>query len=229
MPEVRSEKRVAVYIDAENIRPALAPAILARAAELGRLTLVRCHGNAMALGSWQEAIGEHAMVPALTPMLAQQKNASDFALVIDAVAQANRGRFDMLVLASSDGDYQLLALHLRELGIACHAVCENNTATLRRSAFASVTVANRPEVAVKQGPARLPGTKPLPAAAGDVSAFRSAALQLLGKQSSMSLSMIGKSLKSTLGERYPNGRLTRHLKQFPDHFRIDAQTVHRVK
>jgi hypothetical protein len=211
MSEVLSKKRVAVYIDAENLKPAHASAILDRANSFGRLTLARCCGNAAAQAAWAEALAEHAVVPVLTPSVVNQKNATDFALTIDIVAQANRGRFDVLVLASSDGDFQLLALHLRELGISCHAVCETKAKDILRRTFETVQVLGQPDST--------------PSFAG----FREAALRLLKPNDSMSLSGMGSKLRVELGEHYPIGKLSKILRQHPDHFRTDDRTVVRIK
>jgi NYN domain len=211
MSEVLSKKRVAVYIDAENLKPAHASAILDRASRLGRLTLARCCGNAAAQSAWAEALAEHAVVPVLTPSVVNQKNATDFALTIDIVAQANRGRFDVLVLASSDGDFQLLALHLRELGISCHAVCEAKAKDFLRRTFETVHVLGQPE------------------ASSSFAGFREAALRLLKPNDSMSLSGLGSKLRAELGEHYPIGKLSKTLRQHPDHFRTDDRTVIRIK
>jgi hypothetical protein len=211
MSEVLSKKRVAVYIDAENLKPAHASAILDRANSFGRLTLARCCGNAAAQSAWAEALAEHAVVPVLTPSVVNQKNATDFALTIDIVAQANRGRFDVLVLASSDGDFQLLALHLRELGISCHAVCEAKAKDFLRRTFETVHVLGQPE------------------ASSSFAGFREAALRLLKPNDSMSLSGLGSKLRAELGDQYPIGKLSNILRQHPDHFRTDDRTVVRIK
>jgi hypothetical protein len=211
MSEVLSKKRVAVYIDAENLNPAHAPDILSRATSCGRLTLARCCGNANALSTWASANANHAIVPVLTPPFSRQKNATDFALVIDIVAQANRGRFDVLVLASSDGDFQMLALHLRELGITCHAVCEPKAKGILHKTFETVTVLGQAEVEPQ-----FPD-------------FREAALRLIGPNDRMSLSGFGSKLRAELGERYPAGKLAKMLRQHPDLFRTDDGTVVRIK
>lgn len=211
MSEVLSKKRVAVYIDAENLTPAYASAILDRANSFGRLTLARCCGNATALAAWAEALAEHAVVPVLTPSVVNQKNATDFALTIDIVAQANRGRFDVLVLASSDGDFQLLALHLRELGISCHAVCEAKAKDILRRTFETVHVLGQPD------------------SSPSFEGFREAALRLLKPNDSMTLSGMGSKLRAELGEQYPIGKLSKILRQHPDHFRTDDRTVVRIK
>lgn len=162
---------------------------------------------------------QHAITPVRTPQLDNQKNASDFALVIDAVAQANSDKFDQVLLASSDGDFQLLAMHLRELGIACHAVCESKAADQQRSAFSSTTA-----LAQRQPPST-PQPRPVPC--DDFSAFRTAALDLLREENPMPLSTFGKAMKSRLGARYPAGKLSKRLRQYPGDFKVDARAVRR--
>ncbi len=114
MPELSSN--VAVFIDAENTGAPLAAAIVKHAATLGRVAFIRVYGKPAHLSSWEPAIKAHAIVPVPTPAAASKKNASDFALTIDAVKALHATRFDHAFLVSKDGDFLQLVLHIKANG-----------------------------------------------------------------------------------------------------------------
>jgi len=109
-------QRIALLIDAENADPRQFKSVMERAAKLGRAVIRRAYGNARALEKWARTVAEHQIVPVLTPPSANKKNASDFALTIDAVGLLHDGRYDHLCIVTSDADFTLLAIHVREQG-----------------------------------------------------------------------------------------------------------------
>jgi NYN domain len=109
-------RNVAVFIDAENTGAPLAAAIVEQAAALGRVAFIRVYGKPAQLSSWDAAMKAHAIVAMPTPAAASKKNASDFALTIDAVKALHETRFDHALLVSMDGDFLQLVLHLKAHG-----------------------------------------------------------------------------------------------------------------
>src|SRR4026209_1474094 len=107
-----SSQRIALLIDAENADPRQFKTVMERVAELGRPGIKRAYGNPLALKKWERTLAEHQIVPVLTPPSAAKRNASDFALTIDAVGLLHDGRYDHLCIVTSDADFTLLAIHM---------------------------------------------------------------------------------------------------------------------
>src|SRR5439155_24838442 len=114
MPEM--SRNVAVFIDAENTGAQHAAAIVEQAAALGRVAFMRVYGMRAHLSTWEPAMKAHAIVAMPTPAAASKKNASDFALTIDAVKALPATRFDHALLVSMDGDFLQLVLHIKAHG-----------------------------------------------------------------------------------------------------------------
>ncbi|MSU92333.1 NYN domain-containing protein [Rhodobacteraceae bacterium 2CG4] len=100
----------ALLVDGENISSAYAGRIITQARQHGQLTVRRVYGGVRKIPDWDAAPG-FRMIHAGTG-----KNAADVMLAIDAVALSYEGRVGVFVLATSDGDFSYLALHLRERG-----------------------------------------------------------------------------------------------------------------
>jgi len=103
--------RVSVFVDGENISAGHAPGILAAARALGVVDLVRVYGDAGLLKVWED-VPEFRLIHSGTG-----KNAADLLLCVDAMERALSGTCDVVVIASSDGDFRHLAERLRERGV----------------------------------------------------------------------------------------------------------------
>ena len=112
------EPRVAVLIDADNVSPRLAPALIAETATHGVLGIKRIYGDwtLPALNGWRETLAEHALQPVQQFAYTIGKNATDFALVIDAMDLLYAGQVDVFCIVAHDSDYTRLAVRLRESG-----------------------------------------------------------------------------------------------------------------
>lgn len=66
------------------------------------------------MNAWAKVLTKHAIVPQQQFAYTTGKNASDIALVIDAMDLLHTGRFDGFCLASSDSDFTRLAARIRE-------------------------------------------------------------------------------------------------------------------
>ena len=150
-----TSRRIALLIDAENADPEHLKTVVEHASRLGgRTTIKRAYGNPTALKKWERALVECHIVPVQTPPSAKKLNASDFALTIEAVALLHNGRYDHLCIMTSDADFTLLAIHIREQGKTVTAFGEENTRAAFRSAcdgFVELTrvTAAKPATAVK--------------------------------------------------------------------------------
>ncbi|HEX6114914.1 MAG TPA: NYN domain-containing protein, partial [Geminicoccaceae bacterium] len=116
-PEVRSG-RLAVLIDADNTSPRIADGLFEEIAKIGEASVRRIYGDfsGQRLKSWADILFKHAIIPHQNFAYTAGKNASDIALVIDAMDLLHSGRFDGFCLVSSDSDFTRLAARIREQG-----------------------------------------------------------------------------------------------------------------
>jgi hypothetical protein len=112
-------KLLAVLIDADNTSPKYAKALFDEIASLGEASVRRCYGDFSSnqMAGWSKVTAEFGLVPTHQPANTVGKNASDIALVIDAMDLMHSGRFDGFCLVSSDSDFTRLASRLREQGL----------------------------------------------------------------------------------------------------------------
>jgi hypothetical protein len=110
--------RLAVLIDADNTSARIADGLFDEIAKIGEASVRRIYGDfsGTRLKSWADILAKHAIVPHQNFAYTQGKNASDIALVIDAMDLLNTGRFDGFCLVSSDSDFTRLASRIREQG-----------------------------------------------------------------------------------------------------------------
>ena len=115
----RDTSLLAVLIDADNTSPKYAQAIFDEIATLGEASVRRCYGDfsSQQMTGWNKVQAEFGLVPHHQPANTVGKNASDIALVIDAMDLLLSGRFDGFVLVSSDSDFTRLASRIREQGL----------------------------------------------------------------------------------------------------------------
>jgi NYN domain/OST-HTH/LOTUS domain len=130
------QTRLAVLIDADNAPPQIAPNLFKEIAKLGVASVRRIYGDfsGTRLKSWADHLSEHAIVPHQTFAYTVGKNASDIALVIDAMDLLHSGRFDGFCLVSSDSDFTRLASRIREQGVDVFGFGEQKTPTSFRQA-----------------------------------------------------------------------------------------------
>src|SRR5688500_16348948 len=109
---------VAVLIDADNVAADLLDAVLQEAPRYGRPTIRRVYGNwtGTELQGWKKLLHEHALQPVQQFAYVPGKNATDTALIIDAMDLLHGGQAHVFCLVSSDSDYTRLAMRLRESG-----------------------------------------------------------------------------------------------------------------
>jgi uncharacterized LabA/DUF88 family protein len=117
-PDAPRSRRFAVLIDADNTSPRIAAGLFEEIAKFGEATVRRIYGDfsSARLRSWSEILQRFAIDPYQQFAYTAGKNASDIALVIDAMDLLHSGRFDGFCLVSSDSDFTRLASRLREEG-----------------------------------------------------------------------------------------------------------------
>jgi uncharacterized LabA/DUF88 family protein len=121
--------RLAVLIDAENAQASLVGELLAEISRYGVASVKRAYGDwtTATLRGWKAHLHRHAIQPIQQFTYTTGKNASDSALIIDAMDLLHSGNFDGFCLVSSDSDFTRLATRLRESGVAVYGFGESKT------------------------------------------------------------------------------------------------------
>jgi len=129
---------LAVLIDADNISANHVDAIFNEIASFGDASIRRIYGDFQGGGpqGWtKEVLAEHAIIPHQQFTNVTKKNASDIALVIDAMDIMHSGRFNGFVIVSSDSDFTRLASRIREQGLDVYGIGEEKTPKPLRNAY----------------------------------------------------------------------------------------------
>jgi uncharacterized LabA/DUF88 family protein len=121
--------RLAVLIDADNASARIASGLFEEIAKIGEASVRRIYGDFSntRLRSWSEILSTYAIMPHQNFAYTSGKNASDIALVIDAMDLLHSGRFDGFCLVSSDSDFTRLAARIREQGVDVYGFGEQKT------------------------------------------------------------------------------------------------------
>jgi len=121
--------RLAVLIDADNAQPAIAEGLLAEVAKYGTAHVKRAYGDwtGTSLKGWKEQLLTQSIQPIQQFAYTTGKNATDGAMIIDAMDLLNTGRFDGFCIVSSDSDFARLAARIREQGITVYGFGERKT------------------------------------------------------------------------------------------------------
>src|SRR5215831_9922924 len=116
-------RRFAVLIDADNTSPRIVAGLFDEIARFGEASVRRIYGDFSSprLRAWTEVLQKYAIDPYQQFAYTSGKNASDIALVIDAMDLLHSRRFDGFCLVSSDSDFTRLASRLREEGADVYA------------------------------------------------------------------------------------------------------------
>lgn len=121
--------KLAVLIDADNAQPSLANALLAEVAKYGTAFVRRAYGDwtGTNLKGWKEQLLTQSIQPIQQFAYTQGKNATDSAMIIDAMDLLYTNRFDGFCLVSSDSDFTRLASRIRESGLVVYGFGERRT------------------------------------------------------------------------------------------------------
>jgi uncharacterized LabA/DUF88 family protein len=124
-----SAARLAVLIDADNAQPSIIEGLLAEVAKYGTAHVKRAYGDwtTSNLKGWKEQLLAQSIQPIQQFAYTRGKNATDAAMVIDAMDLLYSGRFDGFCIVSSDSDFTRLAGRLRESGLTVYGFGERKT------------------------------------------------------------------------------------------------------
>jgi uncharacterized LabA/DUF88 family protein len=121
--------RLAILIDADNANAAIIQGLLAEVAKFGVATIKRIYGDWTTpnLGSWKPVLLDHSIQPIQQFRYTTGKNATDSAMIIDAMDLLYAGHLDGFCIVSSDSDFTRLASRLREAGRRVYGFGEQKT------------------------------------------------------------------------------------------------------
>ena len=119
MSRTSTEPRLAVIIDADNVSAAPIRALIAEISRHGTPTVRRIYGDwtQPSMQQWKNVLHEHAITPVQQYRNTVGKNASDSAMIIDAMDILYAGNVEGFCIVSSDADFTRLATRLREAGM----------------------------------------------------------------------------------------------------------------
>ena len=122
-------QKIAMLIDGDNAQPSLLPQMLVEGARYGQVTVRRIYGDwtTANMNSWKETLNFHAFQPIQQFRYTVGKNATDSAMIIDAMDILHSNVVEGFCLVSSDSDYTRLATRIRETGIFVMGIGEKKT------------------------------------------------------------------------------------------------------
>lgn len=122
-------QKLAVLIDADNAQPSIIEGLLAEIAKYGTANVKRIYGDWTGphLKSWKEVLLEYSIQPIQQFRYTVGKNATDAAMIIDAMDLLYTNKFDGFCIVSSDSDFTKLASRLREAGLVVYGFGEKKT------------------------------------------------------------------------------------------------------
>jgi uncharacterized LabA/DUF88 family protein len=122
MKEANAGDHLAVLIDGDNVSSKIVANLLAEVANYGTASVKRIYGDWTTpnMKSWRECLLEHSIVPIQQFAYTSGKNATDGAMIIDAMDLLYTGRFSSFCLVSSDSDFTRLAARIHEQGISVY-------------------------------------------------------------------------------------------------------------
>jgi uncharacterized LabA/DUF88 family protein len=128
MSEGKIEK-LAVLIDADNAQPAIVDGLLSEIAKYGTANVKRIYGDwtLPGLKGWKEVLLSYSIQPIQQFGYTSGKNATDSALIIDAMDLLYTAKFDGFCIVSSDSDFTKLASRIREAGLFVYGFGEKKT------------------------------------------------------------------------------------------------------
>jgi uncharacterized LabA/DUF88 family protein len=122
-------QKLAVLIDADNAQASVIQELLAEVSRYGTATIKRAYGDwtTTNLKGWKDVLHTMAIQPIQQFAYTSGKNATDSALIIDAMDVLHTGSVDGFCLVSSDSDFTRLATRIREAGLVVYGFGERKT------------------------------------------------------------------------------------------------------
>ncbi len=129
MDNSTQDLRLAVLIDADNVPYANIKEMMEEIAKMGTPTFKRIYADwtKPTVAGWKKVLLENAITPIQQYSYSTGKNASDSAMIIDAMDILYSGKVDGFCIVSSDSDFTRLAIRLREAGMKVIGMGERKT------------------------------------------------------------------------------------------------------
>jgi len=126
---MESTDKLAVLIDADNTQPSIVDSLLAEIANYGVASVKRIYGDWTApnLKGWKEVLLQYSIQPIQQFAYTKGKNATDSAMIIDAMDLLYTSNFNGFCIVSSDSDFTKLASRIRESGLLVIGFGEHKT------------------------------------------------------------------------------------------------------
>ncbi len=136
MRDIDNLKKIAVLIDAENAQMSKLKLVLDELSSHGHILTKRAYGDWVhpKLKNWSKTINDLAIRPEQQFAYTKGKNATDSAMIIDAMDLLYTDKYDAFALVSSDSDFTRLAVRLKESEIFVFGVGEEKTPSSFRNA-----------------------------------------------------------------------------------------------
>lgn len=127
--EIKKDHKLAVLIDADNVPYSNVKEMFEEIAKYGTPTFKRIYADwtKPTVSGWKKVLLENAITPIQQYSYSTGKNASDSALIIDAMDILYTGKVDGFCIVSSDSDFTRLATRLREAGMLVIGIGEKKT------------------------------------------------------------------------------------------------------
>jgi len=195
--------RFAVLIDADNTSPQIAEGLFEEIARFGEASVRRIYGDFsnQRLKSWADILQKYAIDPYQQFAYTTGKNASDIALVIDAMDLLHSGRFDGFCLVSSDSDFTRLASRLREQGTDVYGFGAQKTPeSFRQACRRFIYTENLLPEAQSNGPDAPSKPAPLKPPSAAIPLLNKALSQIETEDGWASLSGVGKQVSNLVSD-----------------------------
>lgn len=126
---METNRRLMLMIDGDNAQAALLPQMLAEVSKYGVMKIRRVYGDwaSPQLKPWKDLLHTYALKPEQQFSYTSGKNATDIALIIDAMDFINTAGVDGICIVSSDSDYTPLATRIREKNFFVMGIGRNTT------------------------------------------------------------------------------------------------------
>lgn len=211
MADENRTRRFAVLIDADNTSPRIVAGLFEEIAKFGEASSRRIYGDFSSPRSkgWADVLQKYAIDPYQQFAYTTGKNASDIALVIDAMDLLHSGRFDGFCLVSSDSDFTRLASRLREegadvYGFGARKTPESFRQACRRFIYTENLVPETPAPAPKAGePAPAPAPRAVQPASAAVEILNKAIAQMDTEDGWVGLGVVGQRLSTIASDFDP--------------------------
>ncbi len=127
--QLTTRHKIAILIDGDNAQANLLSQTLVEAGKYGLVTVRRIYGDwtTSNMNSWKDVLNFHAVQPVQQFRYTVGKNATDSAMIIDAMDLLHSSVVDGFCLVSSDSDYTRLATRIRESGVFVMGIGEKKT------------------------------------------------------------------------------------------------------